>query len=159
MLSDYLRSKSEWRRRQKKDYPMDNRNERSADALASLADYVEGPEVSQTAVDRLKPHLFEDDTLGGDRTLRAVSRYGYGTIITTDHHVAFLDELGVLSELDAYNHAVERGEDPTHTLVAFELEAAKEGVVLPLRYFELRLHSTQEELKKAVDRHRNPPQH
>lgn len=155
MLSDYLRSKAEWRRRQEKDYPNDSRHDRSADALVSLADYVDGPEVSPTALDRLRPHLFDEDTLGGERTWRAVSRYGLGTIITPDHHVAFLDELAVLCELDAYGYVREHGEDRTHTLVAFEIEAAKEGASLPRRYFERRLDSTQGELKKAVDGYRS----
>ena len=158
MLSDYLRSKAEWRRRQEKDFPNDDRNERSAAAVESLADYVEGPDASAAALERLGPHLFDDDTLGGGRALRAVSRYGYGTIITTDHHAAFLDELAVLCTLDAYNHAIEHGEDPTHTLTDFELEAAGAGVTLPRRYFEIRLHASEEELRAAVKGHRSPPE-
>ena len=157
MLSDYLRSKAEWRRRQEKEYPNDERHERSAMALEALADYVDGPDVSQTVIDRLGPHLFDEETLGGERTERAVRKYGMGTHITTDHHAAFLDELAVLSQFDAYEHAMEHGEDPSHTLVGFELEAAKDGVVLPRRYFEIRLHSTQDELKKAVEGHRANP--
>lgn len=157
MLSDYLRSKAEWRRRQKKEYPMDDRSERSAAAIESLADYVDGPEAPAIALGRLVPHLVDDETLGGDRTWRAVARYGWGTIITTDHHAAFLDELAVLCELDAYNHAVEEGEDRTSTLAEFELEAAREGVSLPRRYFEIRLHAPEEELRQAVERHRSPP--
>ena len=158
MLSDYLRSKAEWRRRQEKEFPNDNRNEKSAAALEGLAEHVESPEVSDTAVARLAPHQFDADTLGGERTWRAVSRYGYGTIITTDHHRAFLDELAVLCEMDAYTHAREHSEDPTDTLVDFELEAAKDGVALPRRYFEIRLDSTQEELERAVEGHRSPPE-
>lgn len=158
MLSDYLRSKAEWRRRQEKEYPMDNRNEKSAAAIESLAEYVESPEVSSTAIDRLRPHQLDEHTLGGDRTWRAVSRYGYGNIITTDHHAAFLGELAVLCELDAYTYALEHGEDSTHTLVASELEAARDSVALPRRYFEIRLHSTEEELKDALERYRSPPE-
>lgn len=157
MLSDYLRSRAEWRRRQEKDYPNDERHERSAMALESLADYVDGPDVSQSAIDRLGPHLSDEETLGGERTERAVSKYGMGTHITTDHHAAFLDELAVLCEFDAYEHAKEHGEDPSHTLVAFELEAAKDGVVLPRRYFEIRQDATQDELQKAVEGHRATP--
>lgn len=158
MLSDYLRSKAEWRRRQTKDFPNDNRNETSAAALESLAEYVEGPEASAEALARLEPHHFDEATLGGDRTWRAVARYGYGTIIVTDHHAAFLDELAVLCQLDAYTHAGEHGEDPTNTLSAFELEAAGDGVALPRRYFELRLYAPEEELQSEVKRHRGPPE-
>lgn len=157
MLSDYLRSKAEWRRRQEKGYPNDDRNERSAMALESLADYAEGPDVPQAAIDRLAPHLFDEETLGGERTAKAVSRYGWGTHITTDHHAAFLAELAVLCEFDAYEHATEHGEDPSHALAAFELEAAKDSVVLPRRYFEIRQHATEDELKKAVEGHRANP--
>jgi hypothetical protein len=138
LLSDYLRSKAEWRRRQEKDYPMDHRNERSAMALESLAEYVDGPDVSQSAVERLSPHFADAETLGGERTARAVSKYGWGTHITTDH-------------------ALVRGEDPTGMFADFELEAAKDGVKLPRRYFEIRQFAEQDELKKAVEGHRAKP--
>ncbi len=150
-LSAYLRSKSEWRREQEREFPNDSRQERSADALEQLADHVESPEASQESLDRLRPHLFDADTLGGERTLRVVSRYGLGTIIVSDHHAAFLDELGVLCVLDAYEHAGKHGgEDPSGTLVAYEVEAAKDGVYLPRRYFERWLEETQAELEEAV---------
>ena len=155
MLSDYLRSKAEWRRRQEKQFPNDMRNEKCAAALESLADYVEGPEVTGVRIERLTPHLFDDDTLGGDRTWRAVSRYGYANIVVEDHHPAFLDELAALCHLDAYTQAREHGgEDRSGTLFDFELEAAREDVDLPRRYFEFRLHSSQEELKEAMARYR-----
>ena len=157
MLSDYLRSKAEWRRRQEKEYPNDERHERSAMALESLADYVDGPDVSQTAVERLGPHLFDEQTLGGERTDHAVSKYGMGTHITTDHHAAFLAELAVLCDFDAYEHATDHGEDPSGTLAAFELKAAKDRVVLPRRYFEIRQYAAQDELEKAVEGHRANP--
>jgi len=157
VLSDYLRSKAEWRRRQEKEFPNDHRNEDSAAALDALAEYVDGLDPSDTAVTRLEPHQFDGDTLGGDRTWRAVARYGYGNIIHDDHHPAFLGELAVLCELDAYTYALEHGEDRTHTLDALELEAARDGVTLPRRYFEIRLGSTQPELEKAVEGHRSPP--
>lgn len=154
MLSDYLRSMAEWRRRQEKQYPNDKRNEKSAAALQSLADYVEGPDASQQALERLRPHIRDAETLGGDRARRAAERYGYLNIIVEDHHRAFLGELGALSELDAYELAMANGEDPTGTLEDFELEAAKEGVALPIRYFETRPDSSEEEMKEAIERHR-----
>ena len=132
MLSHYLRSQAEWRRQEKKEYPMDLRNEKSAAALESLAEFVEGPDAPSAAIDRLRPHLFDESTLGGDRAQRVVVRYGYGTAATRDHHVAMLEELGALCELDA----------------------AKAGVSLPWQYFERRPRSTQTELKEAVERYR-----
>ncbi len=154
MLSDYLRSQAEWRRQEKKEYPMDLRNEKSAAALESLAEFVEGPDAPSAAIDRLRPHLFDESTLGGDRAQRVVVRYGYGTAATRDHHVAMLEELGALCELDAYEYVREHGEDRSRTLVVFELDAAKAGVSLPWQYFERRPRSTQTELKEAVERYR-----
>jgi hypothetical protein len=154
VLSDYLRSMAEWRRRQEKQYPNDRRNQKSAAALESLADYVDGPDVSQEALERLRPHQHDAQTLGGDRARRVVERYGYLNIIVEDHHRAFLDELGALAELDAYELAMGNGEDPTGTLRDFELEAAKEGLALPIRYFETRRGASEEEMKAAIERHR-----
>ena len=154
MLSDYLRSMAEWRRRQDKEYPNDLRNEKSADALESLAAYVEGPKVSQEALERLRPHQHDAETLGGDRARRVVQRYGYLNIIVEDHHRAFLDELGALAELDAYELALGNGQDPTGTLEDFELEAAKEGLALPIRYFEVRKDASEEERRAALERYR-----
>ena len=154
MLSDYLRSMAEWRRRQEREYPNDRRNDKSAAALESLADFVDGPDVSGEALDRLRPHQRDGDSLGGDRARRAIERYGYQNIIIEDHHRAFLDELGALAELDAYELALGNGEDPTGTLKDFELDAAREGLALPIRYFEVRTDASDEELRASLDRHR-----
>lgn len=156
VLSDYLRSKAEWRRGQEKEFPNDARHEKSAAALESLADYVETLDPSDRVLERLKPHQFDEETLGGPRTTRAVSRYGLQTIVIADHHPAFLDELAALTGLDAYEHAVEHGDDPSGTLTEFELEAARDGVALRRRYFELRLEQTEEELEQEVKRLRTP---
>jgi hypothetical protein len=152
VLSDYLRSKAAWRRSQEKEFPNDARNEKSAAALESLADYVDSDESSDAAIERLAPHQHDPETLGGERTWRLVSRYGYLNIIIEDHHRAFLDELGAVTQLDAYNHAVEHGEDPTGTLTESELQAAKDGVTLPRRYFELRLELSEEEREEELAR-------
>jgi hypothetical protein len=152
VLSDYLRSKAAWRRSQEKEFPNDARNDKSAAALESLADYVDSPEASKTAIERLRPHQHDAETLGGPKTWRLVSRYGYLNIIVKDHHRAFLDELGAVTQLDAYDHAVEHGEDPTGTLTEAELQAAKDGVTLPRRYFELRLEISEEEREEELAR-------
>jgi hypothetical protein len=155
VLSDYLRSKAAWRRSQEKEFPNDARNEKSAAALEGLADYVDSGEASKTAIERLRPHQHDPETLGGERTWRIVSRYGYNNIIIGDHHVAFLEELGAVTQLDAYNYAVEHGEDPTGTLTESELAAAKDGITLPRRYFELRLELSDDELEETLGRHRS----
>ena len=85
-----------------------------------------------------------------------MSRYGYQNIIVKDHHRAFLDELGALTQLDAYNHAVEHGEDPTGTLDRRGAPGGEDGVTLPRRYFELRLDLSKEEREEELARHRVP---
>lgn len=46
---------------------------------------------------------------------------------------------------DAYEFVSEHGDDPSGSLFEFEIEAAKNGVHLPPRYWERRSHSTEHE--------------
>jgi hypothetical protein len=146
-LSDYFRSQAEWRQAKADDYPDDARNQQSADALHALADYAE----ADSSVNALVPHLFEDINLGGEETRRAVARYGFGYRVTPTHHEEFVEELGVLCLIDAYDFASEQsGSDPTGTLLSFELDAAQHRVHLPRQYWERRSHSAEYELADAV---------
>lgn len=153
-LSDYFRSQADWRRQKAEQYPEDQRNVQSAEALESLASYVETDEPSSQVIAALDEHLFEGVTLGGEETQREVSRYGYGYRVTAGHHVEFLDELTTLCLMDAYAFAREHGDDPTGSLLACELEAARDDVMLPRRYFELRPRMHEHQAEAAVASYR-----
>jgi hypothetical protein len=154
-LSDYFRAEAQWRRGRADEFPEDERNEQSAVALESLAEYVEREDAAQF-VGALEPYLFEGVDLGGEEVRRVVSRYGFGYNATTPvMHAAFLEELAVLCAVDAYELVRETGdEDPSGTLFDFELDAAREGVFLPSRYFELRARKAEGELAEVVAAYR-----
>jgi hypothetical protein len=153
-LGSYFRSQAEWRESKAEEYPDDPRNAQSAEALKSLAEYVESEEGEFAAtkqLDALEPHLFEGFTFGGERAQRVVSRYGYGyRAVSPLQHLELLEELAVACLEDAYEFAGEHGDDPTETLFPFEVEAAQAGVFIPSRYFDRRSHSTEPELEEAV---------
>lgn len=158
-IADYFRSQAAWRRRIAEEYPNDPRNLQSAAALDALADYVEPDEAGQyeagSVLDQLAPFVFGDGpTLGGEQVARVTSRYGYGYTVGPSTHEAFLDELVALCVSDAYEFARDTGEDPTGELFAFELDAARDRVTLPERYFERRSRSTETELEEAVEDYR-----
>jgi len=120
-LSDYICSQAEWRRQKAAEYPDDQRNRQSAEALESLAEYI-GHDDARDLVIPLEPHLFEGQTLGGEETRRRVARYGFGYSATTVlQHRDFLAELAMTCRLDAMEFAREHGGDPTGTLDADEM--------------------------------------
>jgi hypothetical protein len=154
-LSNYFRSQADWRRQKAEEYPEDERNVQSADALESLADYVERDERGDCKagriIDALEPHLFEEFSFGGEETGREASRYGFGYKTTSPlQHEEFLEELATLCMVDAYQFASEHGVDPSETLLGFEIDAARAGVALPHYYFRRRPRSTEWELEQAV---------
>ena len=159
-LSGYFRSQADWRRQKADEYPEDERNAQSADALESLAAFIEpnehGDYEAGAMIDRLNAHLFGPGMpLGGEQTQREVSRYGFGYRVTSAQHIEFLDELATLCLVDAYEFAREHGDDPTGTLFDFELAAAGDDVMLPRRYFERRARSAEHELEEAVASYRS----
>ncbi len=87
---------------------------------------------------------------------RAVSRYGFGHPVTEWTHRDFLEEVVRLSIEGLYERETrEHGEDPTWEdptgiLHDFELEAAREGVILGAQYFRRRERSTVVELAARV---------
>jgi len=151
-LSDYFRSQAEWREAKADEYPDDERNAQSASALRSLAEFVQRDEDGWHYVDALEPHLFEQFSLGGEQTAREVSRYGFGYRVTNSQHEEFLEELAALCVSDAYETVRDKADDDdwTGSLLPFELDAARAGVALPLRYFQRRGGSTEAELEEAV---------
>lgn len=157
-IADYFRSQAAWRLRIAEQYPDDPRNVQSADALDSLADFVAPDEAGQckagSVLDRLAPFVWEGPTLGGEQVARATSRYGYGYAVGLSSHEEFLEELAALCVSDAYEFARDSGDDPTGELLPFELDAARDHVFLPERYFERRAGSTETELGEAIEEYR-----
>jgi hypothetical protein len=121
---------------------------RSAAALRSLAEFVESGDAEEVVL-ALAPHLSES-SLGGERTQRAVARYGYGYYVGASRHEDMLGELAQLCVQDAYERAIERGEDATGTLRSFEVDAAKDGIRLGPGYFRLRSRALERELLQWV---------
>jgi hypothetical protein len=157
-LSGYFRDQANWRDLKAEEYPEDARNAQSAAALRSLADYVEsGERETVNAVQALEPFEYGSGVLiGGPAAGRAVSRYGYGYPVTVSSHQEFLTELVVLCIEGAYEQVGEQaGEgDPSGTLYDFEVEAAKDGVVLGPHYFRLRSRMLPDELEGLVQESR-----
>ncbi|MEK6271479.1 MAG: hypothetical protein AABM42_02375 [Actinomycetota bacterium] len=151
-LSDYFRSQADWRRQKAEEYQEDKRNEQSARALEDLAEYVEHPDAEGEA-EALEQHLFEF-SLGGEDTARSVVRYGYGYPVSVSSHIEFLEELVTLCLADAYESAREHEDDPTGTLLDFELDAARADVNLPPYYWQGRKGSLERELEEAVSEYR-----
>jgi hypothetical protein len=155
-LADYFRNRARWRSEKAKGCPEGIRNARSARALLSLAEYVRSSEMD-LAVRALDPYILEGGTflgeggmLLGERTQRAVSRYGLGHPVTVASHRTFLEELLVLCLADAYELARDAGGHPYGTLLPCELEAAQHGATLPLSYFATRNSHTERELKQII---------
>jgi hypothetical protein len=157
-LADYFCAQADWRDRKAAQYPEDERNVQSAAALRSLAEYVE-PIDSREAespagkrilsfVHELEAHLHEGMILGGERARREVTRYGYGHPVGS--HEQFLEDLLLLCIEDAYDHAVEHGDDPTDALHLFELKAARDGIYIQRGYWRRRARSTVAEREKWV---------
>ena len=158
-LANYFRAQAEWRDAKAEEYPEDKRNAKSAVALRALAEYVE-PIEHETAespsgehylsfVLPVEAHLFEGMILGGERTRREVSRYGYGHPVTGSPE-QFLGDLLLLCIKDAYEHAAEHGDDPTGALHPFEVDAAKDGIFMEPSYWRHRDRSAIAEREKRV---------
>jgi hypothetical protein len=147
-LTEYLRAQAAWRAREAEQHPSDGRHLQSAAALRSLADFVESGDAEEV-VSALEPHLTGAE-LGGQRTSRAVTRYGYGYEVSLPEHEKLLGELVQLCLQDAYERTGERGEDDTGTLRSFEVQAARDGIPLGPGYFRLRSRALERELVRWV---------
>ena len=153
-LGRYFRNQANWRRSKAAAYPDDSRNAQSAQALESLADYIDSVEGTghSPSVDALADQLSDGVSLGGQETQRAVTGYGFGYDATSSmQHEEFVDGLLVKCAEDSYELVREIGGSQTSDILfPFEVDAARRGVRLPPRYFELRAGSTEEELKRAI---------
>lgn len=156
-LSYYVRTQADWRRAKAEEFPDDPRNEQSARALEDLADYIDVhldagqlPEVEAIDV-----HM-DEGGLGSYPTAQySVSRYGFGYEIGSGwQHSDFIDELLLDIQSDGYTMLSQDpdleawGEDVGY--YAFEVQAAKDGVALPRRYWELRPKWFEAEAEEAV---------
>lgn len=150
-LAEYFRAQAEWREQKASEYPDDQRNAQSAAALRSLAEFVETDERAAESVKALEP--FEYDTgvfQGGEQVNREVARYGYGYAVTDGTHEEVLRELVVLCLAEAYEFVAEHGDDPSGELDDFEIEAAKDGIALDIRYWQRRPKLTEHEAEQWV---------
>ena len=152
-LSDYFRAQADWRRGKAEQYPTDAGNLQSAEALDSLAEFVEptghGTSEAGSAADALAPFL-NNDGLGGQKTAREIVRYGYGFPVSVSTHERFLLNLLSTCLVDTYDYAREHEEDPTGALYNFELEAALAEVPLPPSYWQVRPGDSEDELRPVV---------
>lgn len=153
-LAEYFQSQADWRREKAREYPDDKRNRRSAEALESLAAYVEpnaeGDYEHRGLFETLSHFLVEEGGgFYGRRAQEATARYGYdGSVKSALQHLGFLEALLIDCWEDAYEEAANGVED--ELLFDFEVEAAENGVFLPRRYWELRRNSTEDELEAWV---------
>jgi hypothetical protein len=156
-LADYLRQQADWRDSKAEEYPDDTRNEQSARALRSLAEYVDSGEADARMpwiVPAVEAHLSEDFTLGAEAQ-REVSRYGFGYDATAlGQHEDFLADLWIACMQDAYAFASTAREDPSEQLHSCEIDAAVRGVHLSRRYWQLRSNCTEEECEAEIIAHR-----
>ncbi len=158
-LAVYFRSQSAWRNAKAEEYPEDLRNQQSARALASLSEYVESgaaEERSPGIDEALDAHIPDiGAAVGGAVTQHKVSRYGFGYEATSpSQHGEFLEELWCASMEDAYEFAGEHGEDWTEQLFGFEIDAARDGVYVPVQYWQRRPRSTEAELEATIEAYR-----
>ncbi len=159
----HLQSQASWRGLKAEEYPDDARSEQSARALYSLVEYIESGEAEsrdKSTLPMLEQHA-PDGVVGGERAERTVSRYGFGYEVGLTHHEEFLRDLLVACFEDAYEFVREHREDwrdddsaeYTNTLEWFEVEAAKDNIEIPGRYWELRAagRQTERQLREYVD--------
>lgn len=156
-LLAYFRSQASWRWYKAERYPTDRRNEQSARALDALASYIEAadePEVIQS-LSALEAHLFDGVVLGDERTAREVSRYGYGYDVGASQHMSLLRDLVHLCAWDAYEHLRHYG-GGTHPegLDDLEVDAARDGVGFPKRYWLYRSVWSASQREEAVESYR-----
>ncbi len=150
-LADYFRAQAEWRDSKAEEYPEDARNEQSAAALRSLAEFIESGEDGGLA-GALEPHLSEGFSLGGEEAQREVARYGFGHSTSRWTHAEFLEGLldTCLKDAYAFISGGASPDDPTGTLYGFEIEAAQDEVWLPPTYWRRRAKATESELELWV---------
>jgi hypothetical protein len=153
ILSEYVRELALWREEKAEEYPDDERNTQSAEALNSLAQYVESEEVELMDPNvRFLNNLDAGGHIGiGESLHRLMSRYGFGYAArSVVQHEAFLDELAVAALKDLFEDAGEQHQDWSGVLTDAEVEAVERGVRLPQQHWERRRQMTEAEIEEAV---------
>lgn len=182
-LSEYVRNQARWREEKSEEYPDDERNARSAEALVSLADYIDA--VERGTMDDEPKHwtmpvlrsYFDRNEAGtgvpsaGEKVVGEISRYGFGYPVPNDwrasqFHADFLDELVPVAVEDIYEEVGEYHQDADRSdasiaalaeeydLQPWEVEAALDGLVLGSGYFKRRGSMTEEERQAWIDAER-----
>lgn len=127
ILSEYLSGQARWREAKAEQYPEDERNEQSAEALKSLAAYVDSDDcANKTAVWFLGILEHEGQMNFGEKGGRLTSRYGFDRKITdSKQHDKFLAQLQRIAADDTYgfqspsrsSSRIERGRTVDSTLL------------------------------------------
>jgi hypothetical protein len=107
ILSDHLSEQARWRETKAERYPEDERNARSAEALNSLASYVDSEElVNGTAVWFLGILEYDGRMNFGEKAARLIGRYGFDREVTgSAQHDKFLADLQQIAAGDTYKFA------------------------------------------------------
>lgn len=154
LLSDYVRHQAEWREAKSEQYSDDSRNAQSAQALNSLAEFLEHEDASLSRSVNFINALDDYGTgtlILGEEARRTIDRYGFEFKVTNiAQHEAFLDELAAVVMEDLYAEAREQREDLSGELFDFEVAAAIKGVYLPRRYWDMRSHMSEPEIEEAI---------
>lgn len=162
LLSGYIEFQHEQREAIAGEWPEDSRYRKGAEALASLAEYIkqvetEGPGGDDWGLlERIRPHLFDELMLGGERAAREASRYGFHHVVNEATHAEFLGDLWIACMEDAYDEAKEFSgsvdeSNSTGELFPCEVHAAWHGVKLPRDYWERRPRTFESELEAQLE--------
>jgi hypothetical protein len=156
-FAEYVRGQSRWRESKASEFPDDRRNSEGAQALRSLAEWVDAREAERGAgevnavLDILSFHVSADNGApGGPKAQRLLSRYGYGHGVTDYSHERLISDLIDMSMEDAYDYACEHGVDPTDLLFPVELEAAELDIAMPPSYWTHRLQTDKVKLEAEI---------
>jgi hypothetical protein len=122
-LSSYIRFQAAWRREKAQQYPEDERNTRSADALGGLAQYVAELEAAGDPRARYLAQYHHPEgaetPIGGEETGRRLSRWGFHrSRITREQEDEFVSELCAVAAQDAFEWIRDTRDDFTGEPVA-----------------------------------------
>ena len=113
-LLNAIESQSTWREEKAIEYPDDPRNKMAADALGSLAEFVESLDECDPLLLRLEPLRSDDVLFLGVLASQKLSHYGF---VTDAEPREFLGKLAEVALLEQAGFLAEIGE-PLHALPA-----------------------------------------